>query len=389
MTPGSHLGVAVVGVAQTKYEPAKSHLAYNELVYEVVRELLDTTGVKMAQIHSQITASQDMYDGKTISGMSVNEVVGGYLKSECKVAADGLQALLYGAARVASGSFDYTLVVAHCKESEGNPHPITGSMFDPFIERPLGLDALIATALQNERYSNASGVTEDELAALSQRRHRQASGNSKAQRSGEFSIERIKTSPVMLGRIRELLAGPTSDGACALLLASTNEASKFSDKAVWITGLGNSTDAYWTDRDLGQAAALKSAAGRAYRAAGITNPMSEVDVAEVSGRYAFEEPLYVEALALCEAGRAREWIAASGKSGPSVNPSGGAIAGNPATVIGLTRAVEVYLQLTGQAEAHQVDGARTGIAHGRDGICGQNHSVAVLRSNAAVQGAGA
>lgn len=387
MTSGSHLGVAIVGVAQTKYEPAKSHLAYNELVYEVVRELLDTTSVKMSQIHSQITASQDMYDGKTISGMSVNEVVGGYLSSECKVAADGLQALLYGAARVASGSFDYTLVVAHCKESEGNPHPITGSMFDPFVERPLGLDASIATALQNERYCHASGVTEDELAVLSQRRHRQAAGNSKAQRSGEFSIEQIKTSPAILGQIRELLAGPTSDGACALLLASETEARKFGDKAVWVAGLGNSTDAYWTDRELSRADALQDAAGRAYRAAAISNPVRELDVAEVSCRFAFEEPLYAEALALCEAGRAREWIAASETSGPSVNPSGGAIAGNPATVIGLTRAVEVYLQLSGQADAHQVDGARTGIAHGRDGICGQNHSVVVLRSNAAIQGA--
>jgi acetyl-CoA C-acetyltransferase len=385
MTPGSHLGVAIVGVAQTKYEPAKTHLAYNELVYEVVRELLDVTGVKMSQIHSQITASQDMYDGKTISGMSVNEVVGGYLKSECKVAADGLQALLYGTARVASGAFDYTLVVAHCKESEGNPHPITGSMFDPFVERPLGLDALIATAMQSERYCNGSGVTEDELAALSQRRHRQAAKNSKAQRSGDFSIEQIKKSRVLIGAIRELLAGPTSDGACALLLASANEAKRFGDKAVWIAGLGNSTDAYWTDRDLSQAAALKDAAARAYRAAGITNVRDEVDVAEVSGRFAFEEPLYVEALALCEAGRAREWIAAPEKSGPSVNPSGGAIAGNPATVIGLTRAIEAYLQLGLQAGAHQLDSPRVGIAHGRDGICGQNHSVAVLRSNAAIQ----
>ncbi len=385
MTSGSHLGVAIVGVAQTKYEAAKTHLAYNELVYEVVRELLDTTGVKMSQISSQITASQDMYDGKTISGMSVNEVVGGYLKSECKVAADGLQALLYGAARVASGAFDYTLVVAHCKESEGNPHPITGSMFDPFVERPLGLDGLLATAMQNERYCNQSGITNDELAVLSQRRHLQAAKNVKAQRSGDFSIEQIQRSSVVMGAIREMLAGPTSDGACALLLACANEAKRFGDKAVWVAGLGNSTDAYWTDRDLSEAAALKDAAGRAYRAAGITEPMSEVDVAEVSGRYMFEEPLYVEALALCEAGRAREWIASSENAGPSVNPSGGAIAGNPATVIGLTRAVEVYLQLSGQAGAHQVGDSRTGIAHGRDGICGQNHSVAVLRSNTAIQ----
>jgi len=384
MNSGSHLDVAIVGAAQTKYESAKSHLAYNELVYEVVRELLETTGVKMAQIHSQITASQDMYDGKTISSMSVNEVVGGYLKSECKVAADGLQALLYGVARVASGAFDYTLVVAHCKESEGKPHPITGSMFDPFVERPLGLDAMLATSMQAERYQTSRGITDDDLATISQRRHRQAARNSFSQRSGDYSVEQIKNSPVLMGRIHELLAGPTSDGACALLLARANEAKRFATKAVWVAGLGNSTDAYWTDRDLTESKALQDAAGRAYRAAGIDNPEKQINVAEVSARFAFEEPLYAEALALSKTKKIHEWIA-SPDAGPSVNPSGGAITGNPATVVGLTRAIEVYLQLSGQAGEHQVEHAGLGLAHGRDGICGQNHSVVVMRSNSAVQ----
>ena len=383
MTTVSHLGVAIVGAAQTKYEPAKKHLAYNELVYEVVRELLDATGVKMSQIRSQVTASQDMYDGKTISGMSVNEVVGGHLQSECKVAADGLQALLYGTARVASGSFDYTLVVAHCKESEGNPHPITGSMFDPFVQRPLGLDALLASAMQAEAYMQASGVTQDDLAILSQRRHRAASKNSKAQRAGDFDLKQIAASPVLMGSIRELLAGPTSDGACAVLLASAAEAKRFGDKAVWIAGLGNSTDAYWTDRDLDRSEALRDAARRAFRAAGMDS-VSDVDVAEISARYAYEEPLHAEALGLCQREQLQEWIDRP-EAGPVVNPSGGAITGNPATVIGLTRAIEIYLQLTHQAEEHQVDGARIGLGHGRDGICGQNHSVVIMKSNAVVQ----
>jgi acetyl-CoA C-acetyltransferase len=384
MTTDPHLGVAIVGAVQTKYEAAKKHLAYNELVYEVVRELLDQTGIKMADIHSQITASQDMYDGKTISGMSVNEVVGGYLKSECKVAADGLQALLYGVARVASGSFEYTLVVAHCKESEGKSHPITGSMFDPFVERPLGLDASLATAMQAERYLALTKLSDDDLAAISQRRHRQATKNPFAQRSGEYRLDQIKESPVLMGSIRELLAGPTSDGACALLLANPAQAKRFGKKAVWVAGLGNSTDAYWTDRDLSQADALKDAASRACRAGGITGPGTEIDVAEISARYAYEEPLYAEALALCETEHVREWIASPDGSGPLVNPSGGAITGNPATVMGLTRAIEIYLQLSEQAGEHQVEGASVGLAHGRDGICGQNHSVAIMRSNAAV-----
>ncbi len=132
------LPVAIVGAVQSTYEPAKTHLAYNELVYEVVVELLRQTGVGMAEIHSQITASQDMFDGKTISSMSVNEVVGGYLNSEAKIAADGIQALLYGAARVLSGAFECTLVVAHCKESESQRDAVTVSMFDPFASAPSG-----------------------------------------------------------------------------------------------------------------------------------------------------------------------------------------------------------------------------------------------------------
>jgi acetyl-CoA C-acetyltransferase len=385
MNSTSHLGVAIVGAVQTRYEPAKAHLAYNELVYEVVSELLETTGVKMAQIHSQITASQDMFDGKTISGMSVNEVVGGYLKSECKVAADGIQTLLYGAARVASGSFDYTLVVAHCKESEGRPHPITGSMFDPFTERQLGLDGLLASAMQAERYRKKSGITEDDLATISQRRHAQAKKNPYAQRTGDYTVQQIKDSSVLAGTIREMLAGPTSDGACAILLASAEQAKRVGNRAVWIAGLGNSTDAYWTDRDLAESKALEDAAARAYRSAGISNPVSEIDVAEFSARYAFEEPLYVEALGLCPSGQARSWIASSGETGPSVNPSGGAITGNPATVIGLTRAVEAYLQVSGQAGDRQLDGARVALAHGRDGICGQSHAIVILRSSSTVQ----
>ncbi len=385
MTSASHLGVAIVGTAQTKYEPAKRHLAINELVYEVVRELLDTTGVKMTQIHSQITASQDMFDGKTISGMSVNEVVGGYLKSECKVAADGLQALFYGTARVASGSFGYTLVVAHCKESEGNPHPVTGSMFDPFTERQLGLDALLASAIQAQRYEDVTGISADDLAAISKRRHAQATRNPFSQRSGDYSVEQITKSSVLAGVIRELLAGPSSDGACALLLANAEQAKRFGDKAVWIAGLGNSTDAYWTDRELSDSEALKDAAARAYRTAGVSDPNEQIDVAEISARYAFEEPLYAEALGLCARANVREWIPSSEKSGPKINPSGGALTGNPATVTGLTRAIEAYLQLSQQASERQVDGAQVALAHGRDGICGQSQAVAILRSNSAAQ----
>ncbi len=184
-------GVAIVGAVQTRYEARKARQTYNELVYEVVSGLLQQTGVRMQEIDSMVTASQDFWDGKTISSMSINEVVGGFLKSEAKVASDGTQALIYGAARVLAGAFDYTLVVAHCKESEGQARQITSVMFDPYCQRPLGLDEPIAAALQARAYLHATGAGANVLAAVSQRSHRDARNNPLAQRAADYSLDQI------------------------------------------------------------------------------------------------------------------------------------------------------------------------------------------------------
>ncbi|RMG49382.1 MAG: thiolase family protein, partial [Acidobacteria bacterium] len=134
------------------------------------------------------------------------------------------------------------------------------------------------------------------------------------------------------------------------------------------------------DRDLGKAEALRQAASRAYRMAGIAHPAREIDVAEISARYAYEELMAMEALGLSEAPQdtlARRECEIGGQL--PINPSGGPLCGNPVTVSGLVRVVEAYLQLTDQAGAHQVHGARTALAHGAGGICGQNQSVVILR----------
>lgn len=381
-----NLGVAIVGAVQTHFVERNTRQTYNELVYEVVSRLLDQTGVPMADIDSMVTASQDLWDGKTISSMTINEVVGAYLKSEAKVAGDGLQALLYGAARILAGAFDFTLVVAHCKESEGEPHPITQAMFDPYVQRPLGLDAAVAAALQARRYMAKSGATEEDLARVSVKCHRNGLRNSCAQRSGEFTVGQILDSPPLAEPLRELLASPRSDGACALLLASPKRARSFGSRAVWIAGLGNATDAYWTERELAESVALHQAATHAYRMADLLNPREEIDIAEISARYAHEELLYAEGLGLCARGQAQAWLASGatelGGSLP-VNPSGGVLTGNPTTVAGLVRVLEGYLQLTDTAGEHQVPGAQVALAHGAGGICGQNQSVVILRRDGA------
>jgi acetyl-CoA C-acetyltransferase len=68
--------------------------------------------------------------------------------------------------------------------------------------------------------------------------------------------------------------------------------------------------------------------------------------------------------------------ALSGKQ--PVNPSGGIISGVPALIGGLYTVAEGYYQLRDEAGKRQVKKARTALAHGTVGACGQMHCVIIL-----------
>jgi acetyl-CoA acetyltransferase len=135
------------------------------------------------------------------------------------------------------------------------------------------------------------------------------------------------------------------------------------------------------DRDLAEPQSLIKAAKRAYAMAGVSDPSQEIQVAEVTEYYSYQELLWTEGLGLCDRGMGGRMVQ-SGVSSLSgrlpVNPSGGVLAGNPYTVAGLVRVAEAYLQLNGSAGEHQVEGVRRAVAHGTTGPCGQSHCVIVL-----------
>jgi acetyl-CoA C-acetyltransferase len=123
---------------------------------------------------------------------------------------------------------------------------------------------------------------------------------------------------------------------------------------------------------------LKRAARFAYGRAGIKDPRSAFDVVEVSDQYAYQQPMWIEGLGICEEGKGGEWIDADGPQACNVNLSGGTLAGNPLILGGLVRSAEAALQLMGKAGEHQVSDAKTALAHGVMGPAGQFHAVVVL-----------
>lgn len=374
--------VAIVGVAQTTFEPQKRHQNYAELVHEVVSELFHKTGATHDDIDNIVTASSDFLDGRTISNMAIQDVVGAYMKSEARVSSDGTLALLYGMMRLLSGQFKTTLVVAHSKGSEGAPNLIANAAFDPVYQRQLGIDGLVASALQARVYMEKYGVSEADLALVSVKNLANAKKNPYAQVCGDFTVEDVLNSEYLAEPIKRLDASPISDGACAVLLAHENVVDRFTDKPVWLKGVGHCQDTYYLgDRDLAESAALAAAAQRAYAMAGIHDPFREIDVAEVYDAFSYQELMWTEILGFCPRGQGAELI----KSGVTtmegtlpVNPSGGVLAAHAIIVAGLVRVAEAALQLRGEAGEHQVPNVKTALAHGSFGYCGQTHCVWIL-----------
>src|SRR4028119_957350 len=70
-------------------EPAGEDVRTAGLAWEAVSAALAEAGIELRDIEGAVTASQDFWEGRTISSMSVNETVGGTPRSAAKAAAEG------------------------------------------------------------------------------------------------------------------------------------------------------------------------------------------------------------------------------------------------------------------------------------------------------------
>jgi len=374
--------VAIVGVGQTKQERNKIGETFSDMVYEATSKALDHAGIDIKQIDNVVSASNDFWDGRTISSMAINDACGSYDKNISCVEGDGTFAAFYGMTRILSGSYNTTLVVAHCKGSESHSAHITNAMFDPIYVRSLGLDAITSSALQARRYMDTFGITEEQCGMVSVKNHGNAFNNPYAHLPLKITVEDVSRSRMLADPIKLLDASPISDGACAIILAKEEYARKITKRPVWIRGVGYCADAYnLGDRDLADCQALEDAAQRAYRMAGVSDPRKEIDVVELYDAFSYQELLWSEGLGLCgrgEGGRLVESGATSMKGDIPVNPSGGLLSAHTVTVAGLVRIAEAVLQLRGEAGARQIHDVQAALAHGVNGPCGQSHCVWVL-----------
>ena len=388
----SNQRVAIVASAQSKFKACQWDLSIGEMIWEVMDKDLNGTKLKFeAQggdpnglfIDKIISCSEDYWQGRTISDQFYHLEEGGLGMSFTKVAGDGAFAVYHGAVSILSGKHDVVLVIAYRKESETVKSVIENAGFDPIYLRPLGIDFLTAAAMQANSYIHRYGATEEQFAEVVVKNKGNALRNPYAQEAMNLTVPEVLHSEMLSYPIKERDCKPISDGACVLILASEEKAKEVTSKPIWSTGIGNCYDAHSPgDRDLSECDALQIAAQKAYEMAGIREPSKEIDLAEISEEFSYQELLWMEGLKLCRRGEAgrliQDGITRIGGRLP-VNPSGGVLSGNPSGVAGIVRVAEVFLQLSGIAEGRQIAESQTALAHGVYGPAGQSHCVIILK----------
>ena len=238
-------------------------------------------------------------------------------------------------------------------------------------------------AMEAQSYMHKYHISEEQLAKVAAKNLNNALKNPRAEKSKKVSVRDVLESEVLSWPIRSLEVAPMTDAACALILASEEVAKRFTDKPVWITGVGWCTGGSYIEcRDLASSKYTYVAAREAYNMAGIKHPAEEVDVAEICDNYAYKELQHCEALGFCGEGEGGKFID-EGKSevGGSlpVNPSGGLIGeGNAVGTSGLVRVVNAAYQIRGDAGDFQVPDAEIAVAQSWGGIPTYSGGVAVL-----------
>ncbi len=369
--------VAVLGTGQTKYVAKRKDVSMNGLVREAIDRALADAGCTMADIDAVVVGkAPDFFEGVMMPELFMADATGATGKPLIRVHTAGSvggSTAVVAASLVQSNKYRRVLTMAWEKQSESNamwalsiPVPFTkpvgagaGGYFAPHIRAyirrsraPSHIGALVAV---KDRLNG----TRNPLAHLHQ---------------PDITLEKVMESPMLWDPIRYDETCPSSDGAAAMVIGDKPSADALVAKGhpvAWIhaTALRTEPLAY-AGRDQVNPQASRDAAAALWKAAGITSPIDEIDVAEVYVPFSWYEPMWLESLGFAQEGAGWK-LTEAGETAMEgripFNPSGGVLCSNPIGASGMIRFAESAIQVMGKGGDHQVKGARKALGHAYGG----------------------
>lgn len=380
--------VAIVGVGWYGFSPSTPEVSFREMMFEAALRAYTDAGVSPRDdVDAFVSCQEDFWEGIAISDEFAPEPVGGVLRPTFTVAGDGLQGVAQAYMMIKTGKFDVVVVESHAKPSDiESLTDIYRFALDPVHTRPLPIPNPHFTAgLDATAYLTLTGASREHLAMVASKNKSNGLLNPRAPHASPVTVDDILDAPYYIEPLTRYEVAPFTDAAIVFVLAADEVARRLTDRPVWIRGIGWATETGTGSLELhhwGRMPSMRTAALMAYKQAGISDPLSETDFAEVEDRFAHMELVSLEELLLAPEGEAYKLLEQgyySINGSYPVNPSGGSLSmGVALEATGLARLLEAVLQLRGEAGPHQLNGVSRAVVASWRGPPTTTSIVAVL-----------
>ncbi|TDD88276.1 thiolase domain-containing protein [Saccharopolyspora karakumensis] len=376
---------AVLGTGQTHHTSKRLDVSMAGMCREAVDRAMADAGVDWPDIDAVVVGkAPDLFEGVMMPELHLADALGATGKPMLRVHTAGSVGGSTGnvaASLVQGGVHKRVLAVAFEKQSESNAMWAL-SIVPPF-SMPVGAGAGGYFAPHVRSYIRRSGAPTHTGAMVAAKDRRNGARNPYAHlKQPDITVDSVMSSQMLWDPIRYDETCPSSDGACAVVIG--DEASANGRTAAWIHATAMRTEpTTFAGRDQVNPQAGRDAAAALWKQAGITDPLTEVDAAEIYVPFSWFEPMWLENLGFAAEGEGWK-LTEAGETAIGgripVNPSGGVLSSNPIGASGLLRFAEAARQVTGDSGENQVDGARIALGHAYGGGS-QYFSMWVVGSN--------
>jgi acetyl-CoA C-acetyltransferase len=275
---------------------------------------------------------------------------------------------------VASGIYDTVMVVGVEKmtcQPTARVTEILSEAGDCATEVKAGSTFPSLFAMIARRHMHDFGTTREHLSAVAVKNHANGALNPDAQMRKVITLEQAMNARPIAEPLNLYDCSLISDGAAAVVLCAADRARDYSDKPVKVLGVAQASDWVALDQkpDITTFAAVRGAAERAYRMAGVG--AKQIEFAELHDCFTIAEIIAMEDLGFVERGGGGSFSAEGGtrRDGPMpVNASGGLKSkGHPVGATGVAQICDVVQQLRCEAGERQLARHSLGLAQNLGG----------------------
>ncbi len=365
--------VAIVGSGQTKF--SKDNKNIEELLFESSDKCLQSVhNCNSNDVQGVLVSTNDnsKYLGAILSEtMGIEPQISHSIEHLCS---SGTNAIISAYSYISSGLSDIILVSG--AESATNP----GQVLEWDKSRGSFEHPIYWASMLTKSHKRKFQTTDEELAIVSAKNHKQAMDNPFAYSNEPRTISEVMNSKQITEDLRILDCSRSCSGSSSILLASEEKAREISDQPIWIRGIGQkTTSASFTKNTLEEIESTRIAANSAYKMAKIES--KNIDVAEVHDAFSVCELMAISELGLVTNDKSGEFVRdLFNTENRMINPRGGLIgAGHPLGATGISQTIEITSQLQGKSDKRQISNANTGLIHNMS-AAGTSSSIMVLEN---------